>query len=300
MSTPKTATESPEEAAAARLHPTCGRSSTLPTIEPAPASPSTYPTSSPAQATGHVSGALPLLHLLKVAICCTGCNQPFTSELAYRTPIEFVFCPWEDSSNWSDHVDNLAPLDSQDYTTPFQSFIRHPNARFIIDTDGSATGGTLGGGVETVATEGDPANPTSLPKKQQRGTAITSSYDKEKAAVRMALDWLLPSHEVAVIFTDSQSLLKVIQSGLDDISDIRHMPNKRAGKTTLLGIPVHHGIAGNEEADACVKQVTAITGRTPRPVSFAAASARIRRTDPLPCHCRTNGVYTNEENSHSS
>ncbi len=71
------------------------------------------------------------------------------------------------------------------------------------------------------------------------------------------------------------------------------MVNKRAGKTTLLWIPGHHGIAGNEEVDACAKQTAAITDGAHRPVSFAAASALIRRTltDPPPCLCRTKEVY---------
>ncbi len=61
-----------------------------------------------------------------------------------------------------------------------------------------------------VVTEGDPANPTALLTKQQRRAASTSSYDEEKEAMRVALEWLLPSNAVAAICTDSQSLLKAI------------------------------------------------------------------------------------------
>ncbi len=125
-------------------------------------------------------------------------------------------------------------------------------------------------------------------------TAFTSSYDEEKAAMRMALEWPLPSHAAAAICTDSQSLLKAIQSRFADTTDLRRMLNKRAGKTTLLWIPGRQGFAGNEEADACAKQAAAITDGATRPVSFAAGSAVIRRTltDQPPCHCRTKEVYS--------
>ncbi len=72
------------------------------------------------------------------------------------------------------------------------------------------------------------------------------------------------------------------------------MLNKRADKTILLWIP-GHGISGNEEADAGPKQAAVITDGPPRPVSFAAANALIRRTltDPPPCHSKTKEVYSN-------
>ncbi len=49
-----------------------------------------------------------------------------------------------------------------------------------------------------------------------------------------------------------------------------------------------------EKVDACAKQVAAIIGGAPRPVSSTAASALIRRTltGPPPCHCRKKEVYT--------
>ncbi len=54
------------------------------------------------------------------------------------------------------------------------------------------------------------------------------------------------------------------------------MLEQRAGKNTVLWIPGHHGIAGDEEAVACAKPAAKITDSAPRPVSFAAASALIR------------------------
>ncbi len=117
---------------------------------------------------------------------------------------------------------------------------------------------------------------------------------RERAAVRRALEWLSPSHAAAAICTDSQLLLKAIQSGSTDTADLRRMLNKRAGKTILLWIPGHQGIAGNEEADACAKHAAAITDGDPQSVSFAAASVLTLRTltDPTPCHSRTKEVYT--------
>ncbi len=66
--------------------------------------------------------------------------------------------------------------------------------------------------------------------------------------MRMALEWLLPSHEVVET-----------QSGYARTSDLRRMLGKRAGKTILLWTSGHHGIAGNEGADVCAMQVAAIS-----------------------------------------
>ncbi len=77
------------------------------------------------------------------------------------------------------------------------------------------------------------------------------------------------------ICIDRQSPLKAMQSGSVDTSDLRRMLNKQVSKTTLLWIPSHQEIAGNEEAGTCAKQAVATNHRTPRPVEFATASALI-------------------------
>ncbi len=64
-------------------------------------------------------------------------------------------------------------------------------------------------------------------------------------------------------------LLEAIQSGSGDTEGLRRMLIKRARKTTLICVPDHQGLAGNEEADASAKQASAITDGAPRPADFA-------------------------------
>ncbi len=60
-----------------------------------------------------------------------------------------------------------------------------------------------------VATVGDPADPVIIHTSKARGAELTSSYEEEKAALFLALDWAranCPTERIS-IFSDSQSLL---------------------------------------------------------------------------------------------
>ncbi len=103
------------------------------------------------------------------------------------------------------------------------------------------------------------------------------SYNEEKAAMRMPLEWFLSPREATAIYTERNPLLKATQSGSVDTSDLRRLPENRCGKATLQGIPGHYVMAGNEEADACGMQTAPITDGAPRPVPFVEAAALIRR-----------------------
>ncbi len=85
-----------------------------------------------------------------------------------------------------------------------------------------------------MVTVGDPANPTTLFTKPQRRAAIIASYDEKKAAMRMALEWLLPLRDAVAISAESKPLLKAIQSGSADTFNLRRILDIRAGMAFLL------------------------------------------------------------------
>ncbi len=74
-----------------------------------------------------------------------------------------------------------------------------------------------------LATVGDPADPVIIHTSKARGAGLTSSYEEEKAALLLALDWARANchTERISICSDSPSLLKAIQSGAHDTQSIR-------------------------------------------------------------------------------
>ncbi len=69
-----------------------------------------------------------------------------------------------------------------------------------------------------VATTGDPTDPEIIHTSKARGAELTSSYEEEKAALLLALEWAranCPTERISIC-SDSQSLLKAIQSAAHD------------------------------------------------------------------------------------
>ncbi len=67
--------------------------------------------------------------------------------------------------------------------------IRLLDSQLTVYTDGSASAGTKVDGAGVIVTRGDPAALTIFHQCQLRGTAFTSSFAEEAAAMQIALEW---------------------------------------------------------------------------------------------------------------
>ncbi len=127
------------------------------------------------------------------------------------------------------------------------------------------------------ATVGDPADPVVIHTSKARGSELTPSYEDEKAVLLLAFDPAranCPTERISTC-SDSQSLLKAIQSDAYDTQSIRQRLDTTEGPTTLIWVPGHEVVLGNEAADELAKADATATDTPPRPISFATAKALI-------------------------
>jgi len=165
----------------------------------------------------------------------------------------------------------------------------------VIYTDGSCSEGTMKGGSAAVITTGSARNPVVLETIQKKGGTLTSSFQEEKEAMGLALNWMKGNQFTdTVICSDSQSLLRALKNLTCDTSDLRQLLDNMSGDTYIHWVPSHSKIAGNELADVAAKEATKLEG-TPTAVSFSSAKSVIKRLikDPDPTHHVVKETYKN-------
>ena len=174
--------------------------------------------------------------------------------------------------------------------------INEVNARYNIYTDGSASAGVSEGGAGVVVTTGDSITPTVLTTLQEKGAKITCSYEEEKRALEMALDWIqknLKDAETAAIYTDSQSICTALLSQTPYLDELRVRINATMALIAVQWIPGHSKIPGNELADTTAKLATARPG-TSRRIAYGSICSHIKvlTKDKPHNHERTLLVYS--------
>ncbi len=103
------------------------------------------------------------------------------------------------------------------------------------------------------------------------GGGSVSALRMRDLAEQLGLEWATTNHPEysLTICTESQSLLKAIERRSPVTHHIRSLLNARTGPTSLLWIPAHKGIPGNEIADTAAKAAALTTSDPPRPISYA-------------------------------
>ena len=165
----------------------------------------------------------------------------------------------------------------------------------VIYTDGSCKDGTENGGAAAVITTGSARYPIELEVLKRKGAKFTCSYDEEKNAMNLALDWILENNRSSdtIICTDSLSLLTSIESRQSNVKDLIEKLQQLKGRTIIQWVPSHSNIPGNELADRYAKEI-AQDGEPPViPLSYNTARAIIKREirDPPPSHPTISKTY---------
>ena len=139
--------------------------------------------------------------------------------------------------------------------------------KWVIFTDGSAKEGTREGGAAAVVTKGRVSQPELVEVRKEAAGMVTSSFQAEVKALRMAVEWLeerAEGWEAAVVASDSQAgLMAVKRAGpglLDEevakVVAAGHRLGKEGKKLKFVWVAGHCGLIGNEWADTAAKEAS--------------------------------------------
>ena len=125
--------------------------------------------------------------------------------------------------------------------------------------------------------------------------SMCSSFGAECLAMVEALKWLKDNPGNTFICTDSLSMHSALmkndwRNNTNLIVEIRNLVETINSKISLLWIPAHCDLPGNEKADHLAKEGTKLP-QDQTPVAFAIAKARIKRRKWMPTHERAITTY---------
>ena len=161
-------------------------------------------------------------------------------------------------------------------------------------TDGSTDGKQEKGGAGFYVTNDKEEE---IHQAQFPAGEMCSSFQAECVAMSHALDWIADNPADSVIITDSQSMVMAIKTNdwKDDdfhLSEIKAKLRKIDCNLSLLWVPSHCNIPGNEKADQLANLGTKMS-QLRVPVSEKIMKARIRRTKWKISHERVSRIYKN-------
>lgn len=155
-------------------------------------------------------------------------------------------------------------------------------------------------GIRASTRNQDPADPRITDTRRRKGRKITSSFETELLAIRLATEAIMETDDPGntVICTDSMSSISALASQTSKITDVMDTMDclDRAAERcniALQWVPAHVSLPGNEAADEAAKLAARGAGQTDNTMSYAAAVATINRhyKDEPPPKAETAAVY---------
>ena len=129
---------------------------------------------------------------------------------------------------------------------------------------------------------------------------ICSSFGAEGVAMFRALEWIVENTTRSVaICTDSLSVHAVLKNddwrdAQDWVRKIKLLSRLTSNNVTIIWVPSHCGVDGNEEADRLADLGTKMD-QSQIPITLAIATAKIRKRKWSPTHKRALEIYQDKK-----